>query len=350
MGLERFRHPRNSTSVAKSGRCPSRGVPSTCCVRSALGAFLPGSLWAMSPSRDHSPPPVQGQPVPLTWNRYSCKLNNQEGGWISVSFLVSLFAFFFFSLTQNTFQLLIINSSLLPCFRASPAGQRSHRAGTTCLQPPTPGLPREDAGTQDLGLVGTGLRAESRPVSLIRRVDALLHWSLPRGSVCPGLHACLRLPGAGWPKPQACPGLLCTPDKKRHCHKGGSGAAPHRPRPHRRPVVRARHGASPEGIQEVRDTRTGRGHSPPARWALGAQVPVSCCLPRRGRVPGAVGKGRGRGPLPSAPVCPGVAVQPCRLPVSWLYRVSRLMEAPLLACPYSWLLGDRRGVWPTFPP
>lgn len=27
---------------------------------------------------------------------------------------------------------------------------------------------------------------------------------------------------------------------------------PHRPRPHRRPVVRARHGASPEGIQEVR--------------------------------------------------------------------------------------------------
>lgn len=98
------------------------------------------------------------------------------------------------------------------------------------------------------------------------------------------------------------------------------------------------------------NTRTGRGHSPPARWALGAQVPVSCCLPRRGRVPGAVGKGRGRGPLPSAPVCPGVAVQPCRLPVSWLYRVSRLMEAPLLACPYSWLLGDRRGVWPTFPP
>ena len=146
---------------------------------------------------------------------------------------------FFFSLTQNTFQLLIINSSLLPCFRASPAGQRSHRAGTTCLQPPTPGLPREDAGTQDLGLVGTGLRAKSRPVSLIRRVDALLHWSLPRGSVCPGLHACLRLPGAGWPKPQACPGLLCTPDKKRHCHKGGSGATPHRPHPHRRPVVRA---------------------------------------------------------------------------------------------------------------
>lgn len=255
MGLERFRHPRNSTSVAKSGCCPSRGVPSTCCVRSALGAFLPGSLWAMSPSRDHSPPPVQGQPVPLTWNRYSCNLNNQEGGWISVSFLVSLFAFFFFSLTQNTFQLLIINSSLLPCFRASLAGQRSHRAGTTCLQPPTPGLPREDAGTQDLGLVGTGLHAESRPVSLIRRVNALLHWSRPRGSVCPGLHACLRLPGAGWPKPQACPGLLCTPDKKRHCHKGGSGATPPTALAHTAGLWSGpRHGASPEGIQEVRDT------------------------------------------------------------------------------------------------
>ena len=79
------------------------------------------------------------------------------------------------------------------------------------------------------------------------------------------------------------------------------------------------------------ETRAGRGHSPPAQWALVAQVPVSCCLPRRGR-----------GPLPSAPVC--------RLPVSWLYRVSRLMEAPLLACPYSWLLGDRRGVWPTLSP
>lgn len=38
-----------------------------------------------------------------------------------------------------------------------------------------------------------------------------------------------------------------------------------------------------------------------------------------GHVPGAVGKGRGR----------GVAVQPCRLPVSWLYRLSHRVEAPL---------------------
>lgn len=201
MGLERFRHPRNSTSVAKSGRCPSRGVPSTCCVRSAPGAFLPGSLWAMSPAWDRSPPPVEGQPVPLTWHRYSCKLNNQQGGWISVSFLVSLFAFFFLfnskHLSATNYQLL--STSLFqgePCWAEKPQGRNY------LSQPPTPGLSREDAGTQDLGLVGTGLRAESRPVSLIRRVNALLHWSLARGSVSPALHACLRLPGPAGQNPR----------------------------------------------------------------------------------------------------------------------------------------------------
>lgn len=68
------------------------------------GAALPGSPWAVSPAQDRTPAPAGGQF--LTWHSYTCKLNNHEGGWISVSFLVSLFALFFSSLIQNTFQLL----------------------------------------------------------------------------------------------------------------------------------------------------------------------------------------------------------------------------------------------------
>lgn len=191
----------------------------------------------------------------------------------------------------------------------------------TCVQPPPPGLPREDTGAQDLSLlrasdpgpqhlVGTGLRVESRPVSLIRRVKAPLGWSLPHGrfpwTTClpPSprdgsagqsprrVLACSALPTrsvivtkvAPPPTPQACgqgpwDGARREGTRGAETH-GRDVAAPHRP-------------SGPSGLR----------------------CPVSCWRP----CPGCGREGKG----------PGVAVQPCRLPVSWPYRFSHRVEVPL---------------------
>lgn len=259
-----------------------------------------------------------------------------------------------------------------------------------CLQPPPPRLPREDTGTPDLRLlgasdpgphgdpgpspprgigprtiweprtfassrhqtqdhmgtqdlrlleasdpgpqhlVGTGLSVESRPVSLIRRVKAPLGWSLPHG--CFPWTTCLPLsPRNGWPKPQACPGLLCTPNKQRHRPEGGPPPTP------QACGQGPQDGARREGTQEALRHTDGMWllpTGPAGPRGSGARSAAGRPCPGCGRE----GKGRGR----------GVAVQPCRLPVSWLYRSAIAWRPPSLA-PYSWLQGPARCLAHPFP-
>lgn len=210
----------------------------------------------------------------------------------------------------------------------------------TCLQPPPPGLPREDTGTQDLSLlrasdpgpqqlVGTGLRVESRPVSLIRRVKTPLGWSLPHG--CFPWTTCLPpSPRDGWPKPQACPGLLRTPDKKRHRHEGGPPPTP------QACGQGPRDGARREGIQEALRHTDGT-------WPL----PTGPVGPRGSGARSAAGRpcpGCGREGKGPGGLCPALPA-PCLLALpAQPSRGGPPCSPPTPGC------GDLRGVWHSLSP
>lgn len=165
---------------------------------------------------------------------------------------------------------------------------------------------------------------------------------LPHSSISPGLSA----PSRRWlAKPQACPGLLPTPNKQPHRRNDSSRATALRcPPPHtaglwseeptgRREARRDTGGAGTHGAQPP-------GPLPPGqqRALRGFRAQVSSCLSRGGRILGPVrNRGRTEAPLhqsrsavlPGSPRRPGLLGQLSRGGISSLVL-------------HSWLLG---GTW-----
>lgn len=155
---------------------------------------------------------------------------------------------------------------------------------------------------------------ESRPVSLIRRGKAPLGWSLPHG--CFPWTTCLPpSPRNGWPKPQACPGLLRTPDKKRHRPEGGPPPTP------QACGQGPRDGARREGTQEALRHTDGTWPlptGPVGHRGSGAQSAAGRPCPGCGW--------EGKGPRGRCPAVPAA----CLLALPLSHRVEAPLARPLL--------------------